>query len=201
MTSFIRYIFAPKTIPIGSVWVHDSDDGNPFAKIKYKIVDVKNGFVQYEAFGDSGSIKIDSTPLRSFYTFFREIKQDDGSHGKEDLIQRRGTRDKIRVSRMEYEAELDIQIAALEKEIERRKRIRVFWEKSIPGRYNLLKKWKPMLDHMRDESNKIEVAINLQIMNVLLDKHKITAVDEEGTVKQFIMPIMAHYDKDGNSWK
>lgn len=102
---------------------------------------------------------------------------------------------------MDYEAELDTQIAALEKEIERRKRIRDFWAKNIPEKDKLLKKWKPMLDHMRDESNKIEVAINLQIMNVLLDKHKITAVDEEGDVKQFIMPIMARCDKDGNSWK
>jgi hypothetical protein len=96
---------------------------------------------------------------------------------------------------MDYESELDIQIAALEKEIGRRKCIRAFWEKSIPGKDELLRKWKPMLSHMINEHNKIEVAMNLQIMNILMDKHG------EGVNKQFIMPILARCDKDGNILK
>ena len=96
---------------------------------------------------------------------------------------------------MDYEAELDTQIAALEKEIDRRKRIRAFWMKSIPGREALWKKWKPMLQHMRIESNQIEVGINLEIMNVLLDRHKFLYVS------QYVMPVMARCDENGNPWK
>ncbi len=64
---------------------------------------------------------------------------------------------------MDYEAELDAQIEALEKEIDRRKRIRAFWEKSIPDTEKLLKKWRVMCEHMRDENNIIEVSMNLEI--------------------------------------
>lgn len=96
---------------------------------------------------------------------------------------------------MGYEAELDTQIAALEKEIERRKRIRDFWEKNIPGKDKLLKKWKPMLENIMLESNKIEVAMNLEIMHVLAKKNEV----EE--IQTYVMPILARCDKDGNSWK
>jgi hypothetical protein len=99
---------------------------------------------------------------------------------------------------MDYEAELDAQISALEKEIDKRKRIRAFWEKSIPDTEKLLKKWRVMWQHMQDENNRIEVAMNLEIMNILIGKHKITEEQEEGTIKQFIMPIIARCDKDGN---
>lgn len=75
--SFIRYIFAPKTLPIGSVWVIEDEYENPFNhKLKYKVLDVKNGFVKYEVRGRDGDfISEDSTALRSFYAFYRKIKE------------------------------------------------------------------------------------------------------------------------------
>jgi hypothetical protein len=102
---------------------------------------------------------------------------------------------------MDYEAELDAQIESLEKEIDRRKRIRAFWEKRLSDTEKLLTKWRPMWQHLQNKNNKIEVSINLEIMNILLRKHKISDQFEEGTISQFIMPIIARCDKDGNMRK
>lgn len=72
--SLFRYLF-PKKIQIGSVWVHHSDGGNPFSRIKYKVIDIQKGFVKYKAFSDrDNNITTDSTSVRSFYAFFREVK-------------------------------------------------------------------------------------------------------------------------------
>jgi hypothetical protein len=58
------------------VWVIEDEYENPFKhKLKYKVLDVKNGFVKYEVIGKYGIISEDSTSLRSFYAFYREIKE------------------------------------------------------------------------------------------------------------------------------
>mgnify|MGYP001767563297 CR=1 FL=1 len=72
--SLFRYLF-PKKIHIGSVWTHESDYGNPFSQIKYKVLDIQNGFVKYKAFSDrDNNITTNSTTVRSFYAFYREVK-------------------------------------------------------------------------------------------------------------------------------
>lgn len=76
MISFIRFIFPPKNITIGSLWVSENDYGNPFEyKVKYKVLDTQNGFVKYEVIGSSGMQYENSDSIRNFYAFNRKIKE------------------------------------------------------------------------------------------------------------------------------
>ena len=74
MISLFRYIF-PGEIKIGSLWKHEDDFKNPFSTISYKVVENKYGFIKYQVIGKHGFLSEASAAVRSFYAFYREVKE------------------------------------------------------------------------------------------------------------------------------
>lgn len=61
--------------PVAGEWWVMNDDPNPFAKTRHlvKILDVKEGWVQYDR-GGSGPFKIDSRTMKSFKWIYKRVE-------------------------------------------------------------------------------------------------------------------------------
>ena len=97
---------------------------------------------------------------------------------------------------MNYEAELDTQIEALEGELKRRKRVLEFWTRKIPNYNKLMLKWDSYIESMF--SNRVEIAFDLEIMSILIEHHYKDDPDLEKSIKLFVLPILKNYEKDGS---
>jgi hypothetical protein len=97
---------------------------------------------------------------------------------------------------MTYEDELDIQIEALEKELFKRKRNLDFWIKVIPTYEKLFLKWDIYIESMF--SNRADIAFDLEIMSILIKHHCKDDPDLEKSLRNFVLPIIKNYEKDGS---